>query len=572
MQIIEKITARILIFVIIFALFTTNLPIAFSNTGQDISMNKVIPDTKLVIWGKAYNNLNLKYPVLLIDGVFYYPLTKEFSQLLGYALIQTNNNDLVFTKRSSIGKSMITNLSIGTPVITSSSTPILRDHPTRLSGYGLYSEKPIYSIADVAYVALEFTPVLRSKINYSSKTGIEILTETTYLNNFPASYNTYDTIDKNDFVRDQGSAASCWSFAANTLFELAVQKKYKETVNFSESHLIENTPIKSTYESGGNFQASSIYYLNHKGPVLENQARSGNLDDKLIIPYQLDSYIEINDDINRIKENIIKNGAVLTSIYLNESDTTIYNKETYAYYNRYENKERTHELVLVGWDDQYNKDKFVETPAHNGAFIAQNSFGNSWGDNGFFYISYDDVHIMDYVYALDDLSKTSKSNGDSDYYYYDTTGVTHFENYNDDNLVTGVNVFKVKSNSILDKVGIYNNENDIHISIYAGIGQFPMTLSNKPLYETIIHDKGFHSLELPVFISLKKDQYFWVGVKYEGKQNFLLPIEASYPGMGYEVFAAPRQGYIGSEIDFTDLTEIRSDGSVAIRAFATPIR
>ncbi|GAB6106252.1 lectin like domain-containing protein [Fusibacter bizertensis] len=569
MQLIVKTIIRRLISILMISLLIFNLQIAFASSFENTNISVVIPNKNVVIWGNSYKNLNLKYPVILINGIFYYPLTKEFTQQLSYASFQTSINEIVLIKRSSIGKNMISSQSVGTPIVSSTSQPALVNYPIRLGGYPLYSEKPIYNLSGITYVSLDFTPVLRSQVTYNDTLGIVIQTEVTYTNTYPITFNTYDSIDQSLFVRDQGSAASCWAFAANTIFELAIEKKFHETVNFSEADLIENTPIKSTYVSGGNFQASSIYYLNHKGPITENM--NGVVDEKKRMPlYQLDGYIEINNNMDKIKKNILNMGAVLTSIYLNESDPLVYNRATNAYYNSNEKKERTHELVLVGWDDHYSKDNFTDAPDHDGAFIAQNSFGNSWGNNGFFYVSYEDVHIMDYVYALTDITKVSSNKKSFESYYYDTTGVTHYENYNDDALVTGVNVFEAKSNSALRKIGIYNNENDIHVTIYASTGKFSMALNNPPLYETVIKEKGFHTLDLPTPIKLIKNQSFWVGVKYEGRQNFLLPIEAPYPGIEYNVFAAPGQGYIGSSSEFTDITEIRPNASIAIRAFALP--
>lgn len=569
MQLLTKAYKRFITAAILLALITSTFSISSANESIDIPMKIGILDGNIVIWGNSYSNQALKNPLVLINGVIYYPLTPEFTQVLGFSMHQTENNEVILTRRSSIGKNMITERSFGSP--SSSSILNLSSFQIRASGYTLYSEKPIYQFANVPYVAIEFTPILRSKITIQANVDLEILTETTYNKRYPTAYNTYDKVDQSNFVRDQGSAASCWAFAANTLFELAVEKQYHETLNFSESHLIENTPIKSTYASGGNFQASSIYFLNKKGPVIESTTRAGSESALDRVPYQLDEYLEFNNNINKMKENIIENGAVLTSIYLNESDEAVYNQTTNAYFNSNDKKGRTHELVLVGWDDQYSKLNFTESPTKDGAFIAQNSFGNSWGDNGFFYVSYEDVHIKEYVYAIDKISPLTDYSPSKESYYYDTTGVTHYENFNDAPLVTGINNFTAKSDSILTQVGIYNNEENIHISIYTGNSKFPMSLDQSPIYETKLLEKGYHTLTLPVGLPLIKDEKFWVAVKYEGKQNFILPIEAPYPGISYNVFAAPGQGFIGSETNFVDLTEIRPNASVAIRAFAFPV-
>lgn len=51
-------------------------------------------------------------------------------------------------------------------------------------------------------------------------------------------------------------------------------------------------------------------------------------------------------------------------------------------------------VSIIGWDDSYPKENFRYTPSRDGAFIALNSLGEEWGDNGYFYISYDSVDLM----------------------------------------------------------------------------------------------------------------------------------------------------------------------------------
>lgn len=63
-----------------------------------------------------------------------------------------------------------------------------------------------------------------------------------------------------------------------------------------------------------------------------------------------------------------------------------------------------HAIIIVGWDDNYPKENFPEDcrPSENGAWIAQNSWG-TWGGDGVFYISYEDVYAEDDLFGIKEL-------------------------------------------------------------------------------------------------------------------------------------------------------------------------
>ena len=109
-------------------------------------------------------------------------------------------------------------------------------------------------------------------------------------------------------------------------------------------------------------------------------------------------------DADDVKRAIMQNGAASLLMYF---DDDYYNFETgaYYYYSRYNTN---HSVNIVGWDDNYSAENFVynpawaqeegvavETktrkPAHDGAWLVRNSFGKYWGNDGYFWLSYDDV-------------------------------------------------------------------------------------------------------------------------------------------------------------------------------------
>ena len=73
---------------------------------------------------------------------------------------------------------------------------------------------------------------------------------------------------------------------------------------------------------------------------------------------------------------------------------------TYWYDNYFystEDSGSSHLVAIVGWDDDYPVDNFREDrrPSKPGAWIARNSWGELYGEEGYFYISYEDGSLKD---------------------------------------------------------------------------------------------------------------------------------------------------------------------------------
>lgn len=531
-------------------LFLLSFSISFSATSLEV------PQISVTISNQTFENASLIYPILLIDGDFYYPLTWDFSNGLGFKTQFTHANGL---RLVGVTPSMIPARVSGKQIPLN--TFRKANYSVTLNEVTLASTHKVFNISGITYISSDALVHLGKQITYTHKNGL-VISSLQRPSELPIVFNTYDTLDATKLIRNQGTAATCWAFAANSMFEIAIAKQTNIYNDFSETHLIQYTTIPSTIESGGNFQASRIYYQNLYGPVDE----SSTLTTVVSTPYRLTGYVEINSDLNATKRAIFDYGSVLASIYLNETDEWVYSKENTAYYNDSLDRERTHELILVGWDDSYGKENFISTPKNDGAFIAQNSFGNSWGNNGFIYISYEDVHLLNEVYAITQFKSQPIQ---QTLYAYDETGITHFESFGDTNNAIGINTFKNKGNETLKNIGLYTAENNMSVEIFYATGRFNQKLS--PIkYQITIEKKGYHVIDLPLALQLNDASYFWIGTLFKGTTPFVVPIEAPFPGATYPITSKAGESYIGNGEIFYDLILFRKNASIALRAFTWP--
>jgi C1A family cysteine protease len=92
-------------------------------------------------------------------------------------------------------------------------------------------------------------------------------------------------------------------------------------------------------------------------------------------------------DTEDIKRAILNYGAVGAGIYYYSE---CFDSDTNSYCC-YAATPGNHEVTIVGWDDNYSASNFkLGGPEGDGAWIVRNSWGSSWGDNGYFYVSYYD--------------------------------------------------------------------------------------------------------------------------------------------------------------------------------------
>ena len=116
-------------------------------------------------------------------------------------------------------------------------------------------------------------------------------------------------------------------------------------------------------------------------------------------------------------------------------------------------------LILSDWDDTYPKENFVTEPEKDGAFICKNSWGADFGQNGFFYISYEDPNIG--VYGVSYTGVEDADNYDR-IYQTDLLGWTGSIGYNEP-MAWFSSVYQTDSENTLRAAGFYATDADTYL-------------------------------------------------------------------------------------------------------------
>ena len=174
------------------------------------------------------------------------------------------------------------------------------------------------------------------------------------------------------------------------------------------------------------------------------------------------------EDADSIKQAIMESGGIST--YYSNS-VNCFNYDTYSFYMSpdYADSYMGHAIEIVGWDDNYPAENFKETPSENGAWLVKNSWGDDWGINGFFWISYEDrdlFHPTKYFpsYQIKSIEKITE---DTKLLQNEIYGATYEFNYIKGDELTAFESFDFDSDyNVLDKVVFETTSQGADYKIY----------------------------------------------------------------------------------------------------------
>lgn len=351
--------------------------------------------------------------------------------------------------------------------------------------------------------------------------------------------------DSRDFgyvtaVKNQGQIGDCWAFTTYGALDSFQKKNTNKDFDFSEIHLAANNG-QAGADEGGNMFYSMSYFMRGKGPVLEkddpypNPPSASNVHSNVNAPvnYTVDDVSLLPDrtsayDNNYIKENVMKYGGVYTSIFLEGYNDNIIKDNKYLNVPKGLYTYPDHAVVIVGWDDNFPKENFPNAPAGNGAFICKNSWGESFGDKGYIYISYYDAFVGTDNAVIPTLTKKSqydKRNSYGDNFATYAIGSSYGSNF-------AASTYTASEDQYVNSVGVFSDEQDITFNLYIeedyGTNKFTNIL-NKKVKTVKIHDAGFHTIKLDTPVKISAGKTYAVAFGNDAQYLYVEKDTTKYP-------------------------------------------
>lgn len=403
-------------------------------------------------------------------------------------------------------------------------------------------------------------------------------------------------------VKNQRETEGCWAFSANSTVETNLALTNGEYNNFSERHLDYSTAsnfLDGTNENalnrvtgmGGYATTAFTYYSNGSGPIVEDDMPFENneytisinqlpkesnvkkVDNMVYLPNIYKTRNENNELIcvdangnaytdeevesirNQIKQHIMSYGAISTDVL---SPKNYYNAETHAANVTDENIYSDHAVTIIGWDDNYSKENFIDKPSEDGAYIVLNSWGTEWGENGVYYVSYEDCLVERTLRGVTQVSDIDYDN----LYQHDISEMWSYIS-----LPLAANVFTAEEDEILTEIMIGGFSKQI-CDIYINPTGDSLTVNNliKVASEVEINP-GYTTIELDESIELTKGSKFAIVVNLINQDYTGIGVEDNSVGFSNAI-SNPNESFVSYDgINWMDIYDENYMMNLSIKAY-----
>ncbi len=363
-------------------------------------------------------------------------------------------------------------------------------------------------------------------------------------------------------IKNQGTSATCWAYAALGALESSLLPEVEQS--YSTKQMVKDNYYNIDASLGGDYTMAAAYFLSWKGPVTEGK----NKPDKHV----QEVHFYDKEDIDDIKWAVYQNGGVSTSIYANVSTSNL-SKSTY--YNKTSNSycylgtnQPNHDVVIIGWDDDYSKNNFSSPVSGDGAFICQNSWGSEFGEKGIFYVSYYDANIG--AQSVSYCGIESPDNYDA-IYQSDLCGWVGQLGYNKET-ITVANVFEAGANENVEAAGFYALDKNTEYQVFfVPYYENTASLAKRQLVASgVVQDAGYYTVKFQTSWPVLKGERFAVvlSIKTPGSVH-PMAIEYQSGDMTKNVDITDGEGYMSKNgLDWESVEE-KAKGNLCLKAYSS---
>lgn len=412
-----------------------------------------------------------------------------------------------------------------------------------LIGYGAfqYMEPEIRGLLDGKKQQDQRESEKGSKNQYSAPEDHTERAATDKMEKLPAFYDSRNEA-RAPVIKNQGELGTCWAVATSSALEASLLPR--EHLVFSADHISLQNHFAKNQNDGGDYTMAMAYLAGWQGPVLEKDDPYGDgvSPDGLAPVKHVQEIQMIKDkDYEAVKRAVYDHGAVQSSLYMDLKNTVsssvFFNKinSTYCYVG---NARSNHDILIIGWDDNYPAAKFNADIKKDGAFICQNSWGPDFGEEGIFYVSYEDANLGNNCVTYSRVENTGNYN---DIYQTDQCGWVGQIGYGSDTCYFA-NVYEARRDEMLSAVGFYatgkDTEYEIHIiETFDGSSSL---ISWSPDQTGKFDNGGYYTVDLDEPVKVSEGQRFAIMVKIKS------------PGLQYPVATEYQADEATKNVDISD--------------------